>query len=244
MIKVTIFNENKHEVFEENVRELYPKGIHGAIADFLGENDGIQVKYITTMFNEDKEMDETCGITDEILADTDVLIWWSHSYYSKVSDEIAEKVYRAVNCGMGVIFLHSAHISKPFTKLMGTTCYLAWREDGKERLWNVCPSHPIMEGIGDYFDLSAEEVYCEHFDIPAPDELLMIGTYATHEVFRSACTWHRGNGKIFYFQPGHESVPTYYDKNVQKIITNGVRWAAPTHRIKERLCPEIEPILL
>jgi len=101
-----------------------------------------------------------------------------------------------------------------------------------------------MEGIGDYFDLSAEEVYCEHFDIPAPDELLMIGTYATHEVFRSACTWHRGNGKIFYFQPGHESVPTYYDKNVQKIITNGVRWAAPTHRIKERLCPEIEPILL
>ncbi len=244
MIKVTIFNENKHEVFDENVKEVYPEGMHTVIKGFLEQREDIQVKYIKTMFNEKKEMDETCGITDEILADTDVLIWWSHSYFELVSDETVKKVCRAVNHGMGAVFLHSAHISKPFTTLMGTSCYLGWRENGKERLWNICPSHPIMEGIGEYFDLSSEEVYAEHFDIPNPDEVLMIGTYATHEVFRSACTWRRGNGKIFYFQPGHETDPTYYNKNIQKVITNAVHWAAPTYRIQERSCPEVMPIEL
>ncbi|MBQ7108738.1 MAG: ThuA domain-containing protein [Clostridia bacterium] len=243
MIRVTIFNENWHEVFQEEVRKLYPDGMHGAIKDFLGKNDDIEVQCVT-MYNDKGEMDATCGITDELLENTDVLIWWSHGKYIDVADETVQKVCKAVNCGMGAIFLHSAHISKPFSRLMGTTCYLSWREDGNERLWNICPSHPIMQGVGEYFDLKPEEVYAEPFDVPAPEELLMIGAYATCEVFRSACTYQRGNGRIFYFQPGHESYPTFYNENVQKIITNAVRWVAPTYRFKERLCPEIFPIEL
>ena len=201
MIKVTIFNEYAHERESEKVRAIYPQGIHAQLASFLGDDD-IQVR-TTTLFNEDGSFVPECGLTDEVLKDTDVIIWWGHCHHNDVPDEVADRVVNHVLCGMGAIFLHSGHHSKPFKKLMGTSCNLSWRDDEKERLWNINPAHPIMAGIGDYVDLPKEEMYGECFEIPAPDELLMIGTYSSHEVFRSACTWQRINGKIFYFQPGH-----------------------------------------
>jgi trehalose utilization protein len=122
---------------------------------------------------------------------------------------------------------------------MGTTCNLGWREsDDKERLWILDHNHPIMKGITDrYIELEAEETYMEPFGIPDPDKLLMIGWYNGGEVFRSACCWRRENGKIFYFQPGHESYPTFYKEPIQTIITNAVRWTAPTYRSDKLECP-------
>ena len=232
MIRVTVWNEFRHEKSDEAVQKVYPKGIHEAIAEFLGKNEDIEVKTITLD-------DENCGITDELLQNTDVMIWWGHIAHGDVPDEIAIKVKEAVLRGMGIIFLHSAHHSKPFKLLMGTTCNLGWRESNdKERLWVLDHNHPIMEGIKDrYFELPAEETYMEPFGIPDPDKLLLIGWYNGGEVFRSGCCYHRENGKIFYFQPGHETFPTFYDANVQKIITNAVRWANPVYRIPELSCP-------
>ncbi|MBO5212427.1 MAG: ThuA domain-containing protein [Clostridia bacterium] len=232
MIRVTVWNEFHHEKVDENVKKVYPEGIHKAIADFLGKNDDITVKTITLD-------DENCGITDELLENTDVMIWWGHVRHGDVPDEIAIKVKEAVLRGMGMIFLHSAHHSKPFKLLMGTTCNLGWRESNdKERLWIIDHNHPIMAGIeGRYFELPAEETYMEPFGIPDPDKLLLIGWYNGGEVFRSGCCYHRENGKVFYFQPGHETFPTFYDANVQKIITNTVRWANPVYRIPELQCP-------
>lgn len=232
MIKVTVWNEFCHEKTDEKVKAIYPDGMHKAIADFLGKNEDIQVRTITLD-------DENCGITDELLEDTDVMIWWGHVRHGEVPDEIAIKVKEAVLRGMGIIFLHSAHHSKPFKLLMGTTCNLGWREsDDKERLWVIDHNHPIMEGITDrYFELEGEETYMEPFGIPDPDKLLMVGWYNGGEIFRSACIWHRENGKVFYFQPGHESYPTFYDKNVQTIITNAVRWAAPVCPKRPLECP-------
>ncbi len=242
MIKVTVFNEYWHEVAEESIRKIYPGGIHGTIADFLSTEDDIAVRTIT-LLDEKGELIPNCGgITKELLEDTDVLIWWAHAQHRNVPDEIAQLIATEVQAGMGAVFLHSAHYSKPFKALMGTSGSLSWRECAKERLWNICPSHPIMQGIGEYFDLEQEEMYGERFDIPTPDEVLMIGTYDSHEVFRSACTWRRGNGNIFYFQPGHESYPIYYNENIQTIIKNAVRWAAPTYRLKEIPCPEVQVI--
>ncbi len=228
MIRVTVWNEFFHERTEENVKKVYPNGIHNAIKDFLGTNEDIVVKTATLC-------DENCGITDELLAETDVMIWWGHVKHGDVPDEIAIKVKEAVLGGMGIIFLHSAHHSKVFKLLMGTTCNLGWRESNdKERLWILDHNHPIMQGIeGRYFELEAEETYSEPFGIPDPDKLLMIGWYNGGEVFRSGCVWHRENGKVFYFQPGHETFPTFYNENVQRIITNAVRWAAP-------VCPKIK----
>jgi trehalose utilization protein len=219
MIRVTVWNEYLHEKQHEEVAKLYPDGIHGAIAAGI-RGDGIEVRTATL------DMPEH-GLTDEVLNATDVLIWWGHMGHHMVDDAIVERVQKRVWAGMGLIVLHSGHFSKIFKKLMGTGCDLKWREAGeKERIWVVDPSHPIAEGIGEYIELAHEEMYGEHFDIPAPDELVFTSWFQGGEVFRSGCTWKRGQGKVFYFRPGHETYPTYYQEQVLKVIGNAVRWAA------------------
>lgn len=221
-MNVTVWNENRHEQQNPVVREIYPKGIHGAIASFL--EDAFNVR--TATLDEPEH-----GLTQEVLDGTDVLIWWGHLAHGEVSDEVVERVKQRVLDGMGLIVLHSGHFSKIFKTLMGTSCDLKWREaDEKERIWIVDPSHPIADGVGESIELEKEEMYGEHFDIPAPDQLVMVSWFEGGEVFRSGCTYQRGNGKIFYFRPGHETYPTYYHQDVQKVIANAVKWAAPVNR--------------
>ena len=232
-MRITVWNEFRHEIHNEEVKAIYPNGIHNCIGDFLKES-GYNV---TTATLDEAEH----GLTQEVIDNTDVLIWWGHMHHGEVSDEIVKRVTDAVRKGMGMIFLHSAHHSKPFKALMGTTCNLSWREDGDfERVWVVDPSHPITKGIDRYFELAHEETYAEQFDIPAPEQLVFVGWFEGGEVFRSGCCYTRGLGKIFYFQPGHESYPTYHNKNVQTIIKNAVEWAAPIRRIDELVCPMVE----
>jgi trehalose utilization protein len=223
MLNVTVWNENRHEQKNPVVRDIYPEGIHGAIASFLKEEQ-VEVKTATL---DDVEH----GLTEEVLNSTDVLLWWGHLAHNEVDDAIVEKVKKRVLEGMGLIVLHSGHFSKIFKTLMGTTCDLKWREaDDKERLWVVDPSHPIVEGIGEYIELEKEEMYGEHFDIPAPDQLVLMSWFEGGEVFRSGCTYQRGKGKIFYFRPGHETYPTYHNEEIQQVIKNAVQWAKPTDR--------------
>ncbi|MCX8052186.1 MAG: ThuA domain-containing protein [Armatimonadetes bacterium] len=219
--RVTIWNEFRHEKRPGKPQEIYPNGMHTVIADYLKQQTGIQVRTATL-----DEPDH--GLTDDVLASTDVLIWWGHTAHGEVRDEIVDKVQKAVLDGMGLIVLHSGHFSKIFRRLMGTTCDLKWREIGeKERIWVIDPAHPIATGLPEYFEIPHEEMYGERFDIPQPDELVLVSWFAGGEVFRSGCCFHRGRGKIFYFRPGHESYPTFYQEEVLKVITNGVWWAAP-----------------
>ncbi|MRI85250.1 trehalose utilization protein ThuA [Aerococcaceae bacterium WS4759] len=221
MIQVTVWNEFRHEKTDETVQAIYPNGIHEQIASFLGED---QFEVRTATLDEEEH-----GLTEEVLNETDVLIWWGHMAHDEVADDIVERVQNRVLQGMGLIVLHSGHFSKIFKKLMGTSCDLKWREDGRHtRVWNVNPSHPIAEGVSEYFELEQEEMYGEHFDVPAPDELIFVSWFPGGEVFRSGMTYRRGNGKIFYFQPGHETYPSYYSKDVQRVIKNGIHWCAPT----------------
>ncbi|MGG0186015.1 ThuA domain-containing protein [Bacillus rhizoplanae] len=223
MLKVTVWNENRHEQINPVVSEIYPNGIHGTIAEFLTKA-GFEVK--TATLDEPEH-----GLTDEVLHQTDVLVWWGHMAHEEVADEIVEKVKQRVLGGMGLIVLHSGHFSKIFKTLMGTSCDLKWREaDEKERLWVVEPSHPIAEGISEFIELEREEMYGEHFDIPAPDELIFTSWFEGGEVFRSGCTYKRGNGKVFYFRPGHETYPTYHNKEIQRVIINAIQWAKPVER--------------
>ncbi|MBP1993937.1 ThuA domain-containing protein [Paenibacillus eucommiae] len=220
MLRVTIWNENRHEQNDETVARIYPRGMHGAISEGL-EPEGFSITLATLDQPEH-------GLTEELLQNTDVLIWWGHTAHDEVRDEIVERVHKRVLEGMGFIALHSAHYSKVFKKLMGTTCSLLWRvADEKERLWVVNPAHPIVQGIDRFFELEQEEMYGEVFDIPEPDELVLLSWFQGGEVFRSGCTFRRGHGKIFYFRPGHETYPTYHNANVIRIIANSVRWAAP-----------------
>ncbi len=232
MIRVLVWNEFYHEKNKEAVREIYPDGIHGEIARFLGTDEELVIKTATLD-------DENCGITKEILAETDVLIWWGHVRHKLVPDEVAYLVRDAVLEGMGAIFLHSAHHSKPFKYLLGTSCNLTWREScDREILWVVEPSHPITRDIDRFFTLEHEETYGEPFVIPTPDKLLLISNFSGGEVFRSGCLYERGNGKIFYFQPGHESFPTFKVPEVQNVIRNAVHYVAPKFR-QEVNCPHV-----
>ena len=209
--------------------------IGDAVKSILGE--GVEVRTATLQEPEH-------GLTAKVLAETDVLIWWGHAAHGKVEDAIAVRVTDRVLEGMGFIALHSAHFAKPFVRLMGTGCGLKWREAAElERLWVVNPSHPIVEGLGEYFEIPHEEMYGELFDIPEPEELILISWFEGGEVFRSGCTWKRGKGKVFYFRPGHETFPTYHHAKVQLVIANAVKWAAPSGSPYSRSCPNVTKTL-
>lgn len=232
MIQVTVWNENLHEKSEPKVTELYPGGLHEYIASFLSSDD-IAVRCATLD-------DEECGLTDEVLADTDVLIWWGHMGHGRVPDEIVDRVQSYILGGMGLIVLHSGHHSKIFRRMLGTTCNLRWRDGDRERIWTIKPNHPIAEGVEETFVLDPEEMYGEPFDIAEPDETVFMGWFRGGEVFRSGCTWVRGNGRIFYFQPGHETNSAFHNINVQRIIKNAVKWACPIRKNFFSSCPMAE----
>lgn len=222
-IRVTVWNEFVHEKKNEKVKGIYPEGMHKTIADALSKSGDLHCRTAT------QDQPEH-GLTDEVLKNTDVIVWWGHVAHNTVSDEVVKKVHDRVLEGMGIVVLHSGHFSKIFKKLMGTSCDLKWREDEHEReiLWVARPGHPCVAGIDDHFILPNEEMYGEYFDIPEPECTWMISSFTGGEVFRSGCTWTRGAGKIAYFRPGHETFPTYHNPLVQKIIGNCVRYVAPT----------------
>ncbi len=234
-IRVTVWNEFQHEKTNETVKKIYPEGMHVTIGTALKKNPDLSVRYAT--------LDEPeHGLTQKVVDTTDVLIWWGHCAHDKVTDEIVKRVQKRVLEGMGLIVLHSGHFSKIFKALMGTHCSLRWREAGeKERLWNIEPGHPITEGIGEYIELPHTEMYGERFDIPTPDKLIFISWFEGGEVFRSGCCWERGHGRIFYFRPGHESYPIYHNAEVQRVITNAVRWAKP-RIFAEHSAPNTKPL--
>lgn len=225
-IKVTVWNEYRHERKDPNVAKVYPEGMHKAIATYLGKQLDLDVR--TATLDEPEH-----GLTDDVLAHTDVLIWWGHMAHEEVSDAVVERVYQRILGGMGLIVLHSGHFSKIFKKLMGTTCNLKWREVGeKEKLWVVEPGHPIARGLGPYIEIESTEMYGERFDVPQPDTLVFISWFEGGEIFRSGLCYYRGKGKIFYFRPGHETYPIFYQGEVLKVISNAVRWAAPIDGLK------------
>jgi trehalose utilization protein len=231
-IRVTVWNEFRHEKKNEAVKKLYPDGMHTVIAESLNKA-GFEA---TTATLDEPEH----GLTDEVLEKTDVLTWWGHTAHGDVQDEIVSRVQQRVLEGMGLIVLHSGHFSKIFKRMLGTNCSLKWREIAeKERLWNLEPGHPITEGIGEYIDLPNTEMYGERFDIPTPDKLIFVSWFEGGEVFRSGCTWERGHGRIFYFRPGHETYPIFYNDDVMKVIANACRWAAPRIRKETASAPHI-----
>ncbi len=217
--RVTVWNEYQHEKTNPKVAKIYPNGIHEVIAQHL-RSSGLTVQTATL------EQPEH-GLTDAVLNQTDVLIWWGHIAHDRVQDDIVDKIHKRVLSGMGLIALHSSHFSKIFKRLMGTSCNLKWRNAGeKERLWVVTPSHAIAAGLDESFEIAAEEMYGEFFDIPAPDTLVFVSWFEGGEVFRSGCCYHRGQGKVFYFRPGDQDYPTYHQPEVLHVITNAVHWAA------------------
>lgn len=234
-MRVTVFCEDSKYMREvEGVNKVYPKGLGVTIASIFGKNTNVVLQ---------KDGDDGSALLD-LLEQTDVLVWWGHTLHSFVSEEVVNAIHSRVLCGMGLIALHSAHISKIFKKLMGTSCTLKWREDDtNERLWCVNPNHPICKGVGEYVDLPKEEMYGEFFDIPTPDELIYLGWFKGGEVFRAGCVFNRGRGKVFYFNPGHETYPTFKNKDIKRILKNASKYLCSLNGIYPPLnCPNTKPL--
>jgi trehalose utilization protein len=223
MVRVTVWGENVHEQRDASVRAIYPDGMHTTIAQGLA-SDGVEARTATLDQPEH-------GLTTGVLDHTDVLVWWGHIAHADVDDAIVARVHDAVLGGMGLLALHSAHYSKLLRRLLGTSCSLRWRDDGeRELVWTVNPSHPIAQGVPHPLVIDAHEMYGEHFDIPQPDELVFISSFAGGEVFRSGCCFTRGAGRIFYFSPGDQAYPIYHHPGVRRVLANAVVWAAPRTR--------------
>lgn len=125
MTRVTVWNEYRHERQEERIRQVYPNGIHVQLASFLSAA-GLDTR--TATLDEPEH-----GLTEEVLNNTDVLVWWGHVAHQEVSDEVVNRIHKRVLEGMGLVVLHSGHMSKIFIKLMGTSCDLKWREAGEKK---------------------------------------------------------------------------------------------------------------
>ncbi|MBQ8508432.1 MAG: ThuA domain-containing protein [Clostridia bacterium] len=232
-IKVTVWNEGRHEKSNKAAQAMYPEGIDGAVKAFLDKDPTLEVRAV-------RLDDPDQGLPDELLNDTDVLLWWGHMAHQCVEDALVEKIKnRVYNEGMGFIGMHSAHMSKPFRAIVGTSGQLSWGDNQQELVWNLMPQHPIAAGIPEYFEIETEEMYGEPFRIPQPDELIFTSWYKGGNIFRSGLTYYRGIGKVFYFQPGHETCASFYNPYVQRILTNAVHWAKPNEFVIDRptTCP-------
>jgi trehalose utilization protein len=231
-LRVIVWNENVHESTQPQIAEIYPNGIHGAIADGLGQLLPEATIRTATL------ADPQHGLDDATLAATDVLFWWGHIAHDQVDDAVVERVHERVLAGMGLVVLHSGHFSKIFRKLMGTTCSLLWRNEAeRELVWSVSPSHPIADGVPSPLIIPHQEMYGEYFDVPEPDGLVFISSFDGGEVFRSGITSRRGLGKVFYFSPGDQGYPVYHQDEIRRVLANAARWAAPGET--EQRMPEV-----
>lgn len=232
-LRVRVWNEHVAEKRLPEAAELYPDGMHETIAAAVREHARQEVDVTTATL-----ADPGLGLGVEELAGTEVLVWWGHLAHDEVPDDVAERVQQAVLAGMGLVVLHSAHLSKPFRRLTGTTCALRWREaDDVESVWTVAPLHPVARDVPQGFVIPRQEMYGEPFDIPVPDELVFVSAFSGGEAFRSGCCFERGHGRIFFFGPGHETYPVYRQREVRQVIANAVEWAAP--RLEARRPPEL-----
>ncbi|HEY6694974.1 MAG TPA: ThuA domain-containing protein [Solirubrobacteraceae bacterium] len=218
-MNITVWNEHVHEREGGDAARVYPEGIHGTLAGVLAAAGDVRTATLA-------EPDH--GLGADVLDRTDVLLWWGHTAHEEVADEVVARVVERVLGGMGLLVLHSGHHSKPFRRLMGTTCDLRWRHDERETVWTVAPGHPIAAGVPESFVIPEQEMYGEFFDVPPPEQLIFVSSFTGGEVFRSGCCWTRGRGRIFFFSPGHETNPVYHQREVQRVLVNAARWAAPS----------------
>jgi trehalose utilization protein len=218
-VNITIWNEHVHEREGGDAARVYPEGIHGTLAAVFSAAGDVRTATLA-------EPDH--GLGTDVLDRTDVLLWWGHTAHEEVAEEVVARVVERVLGGMGLVVLHSGHHSKPFRRLMGTTCDLRWRHDERETVWTVAPGHPIAVGVPESFVIPEQEMYGEFFDVPPPEQLVFVSSFTGGEVFRSGCCWTRGRGRIFFFSPGHETNPVYHQPEVQRVLVNAARWAAPS----------------
>lgn len=212
---------------------VYPNGINGALVELLSKDNGVIAEYANLS-------DPEQGLSQAALARTDVLIWFGHRKHAEVSAENVDRIVTRVREGMGYLPLHSAHYAQPFQKILRLIADKqgqpltgepgSWgkvRNDGMPELIHILtPQHPIAHGVRD-FTIPKTETYGNPFNVPAPDAKIFEGRYqGGHQDGNDGLLWSFGNGKVFYFRPGHETYPIFYQTEVRQILKNAVHFLA------------------
>jgi trehalose utilization protein len=93
-------------------KQAYDSLLGNYIADHLGKQPGISVH----SFGLD---DSEQGLSQKILSECDVLIWWGHQRQGEVSQQTGKKIVERIKQGTtSLITLHSAHWATPFMEAM------------------------------------------------------------------------------------------------------------------------------
>ena len=101
----------------------------------------------------------------------------------------------------------------------------SWRADGAPSHVEVkAPDHPIAKGVPARFDVKQTEMYNEPFTVPAPDTVVFAESWDKGEKFRAGCCWKVGEGRVFYFRPGHETYPVFHQPETLQIAHNAALW--------------------
>jgi trehalose utilization protein len=212
--------------------EVYPQGINGAFAEFLKNEKGVEVAVANLA-------DPEQGAGEEVLRRTDVLIWFGHRKHKEVSDQTVDRVLSHIrDRGMGYLPIHSAHYARPFQKILAEIAEKQgkplegtpgkWgkvKNEGRPELIHVlAPRHPIAKGVKDFI-IPKTETYWNPFIAPAPDLKILEGRYeGDMQDGNDGLLWSYGKGKVFYFRPGHETYPIYYQTEVQQVLKNAIRF--------------------
>ena len=88
-IRVTIWNEYLHEKDDPGIAEIYPEGIHGAIKKGIEDDTELEIRLAALR-------DPDQGLPDDVLNNTDVLIWWGHMAHHEVDDALVERIVNRV----------------------------------------------------------------------------------------------------------------------------------------------------
>ena len=167
------------------------------------------------------------GLTEEVLADTDVLVWWGHAAHGEVADEVVERVHRhvLVRDGPGRAALRPLvedlrqadghHLHPALAQRAGPRAGLDGQPDPPDRPGRAEPDHHRRSRRCTASSSTSRRRRAG----------LHLSSFTGGEVFRSGCTFRRGHGKIFFFSPGDQDYPVYHHKDVRRVIANGVEWA-------------------
>ncbi|MBA3662068.1 MAG: ThuA domain-containing protein [Gammaproteobacteria bacterium] len=202
-------------------KTVYPKGINGAIGDFLAQEKDLEVTTATLT-------DDDYGVSQSRLNRTDVLIWFGHKKHDEIPDEVADRIKLQVeNKGMKLIALHSSHFSKAFKSILNHSgAWADYRDTGEsETIKIVDAKHPIAEGVSDFI-IPHTEIYDEPFQVPEPQSVIAKGTWVSGSTSREIMTWTVGKGSVVYIRAGHEDYPIFFMPPMQRLITNAVYWKA------------------